>query len=82
MHGGDVGSIHAPVDLGALEPPRLHGQRDMAVAVVVVIEGGAFARWIEHAETDHGAQSVTGACRANHRSEIRARQAVAQLLQK
>ena len=44
VHAGHVGAVDALVDLGAVEPPRAHGEGDVLLPVVVVVEGGALGR--------------------------------------
>jgi CubicO group peptidase (beta-lactamase class C family) len=53
VHRGHIGAVDALVDLGPVEPPGLHRERNVRVPVVVVVEGGAFGRRVEDAETDH-----------------------------
>ena len=61
VHRGLVRAVDALVDLDALDAPGRHGERDVLVAVVVVVELRAVGLRVEDAESDHsGSTSQTG----------------------
>src|SRR6478752_6241476 len=55
MHCSNVGSVDALVDLCTVQTPGLHAEWHVLVAVVVMVEGRALCRRVEHAETNHRA---------------------------
>lgn len=54
MDGSNVRAIDALLDGDGDRVPRFLHERYMLGAVVIVVEGRAFGRWVVDADSDHG----------------------------